>query len=63
MLCRMSPVELDGVVSFLATKPGLIKAIAMHGDIDRPSLLMRRMLPELGLDGLWMAGLLRYALG
>jgi flavin-dependent dehydrogenase len=63
MLCRMSPAELDEVVSFLASKPGLIKAIDMHGDIDRPSLLMRRMLPELSLEGLWMARMLRHVLG
>jgi geranylgeranyl reductase family protein len=62
-LNRMSPAEIDEVVSFLSKKPLLIKTIEEHGDIDRPSSLMARMLPQVGLDGLWLAKLLRHALG
>ncbi len=63
MLNKMSNAELDDVVDYLARKPRLLKTIEEHGDIDRPSLLMIRMLPELGLEGIWMARLLRHALG
>jgi hypothetical protein len=62
-LNRMSPAEIDEVVSFLSRKPALIRTMEEHGDIDRPSVLMARMLPQVGLDGLWLAKLLRHALG
>ena len=63
MLNRMSAKECDELVSYLAARPGLIKSIEEHGDIDRPSRLMVRMLRRLDWDGLKLAGLLRYALG
>ena len=63
MLNRMSAKECDGLVSYLAAKPALIKTIEEHGDIDRPSRLMMKMLRHLDWDGLKLAGLLRYALG
>lgn len=63
MLNKMSHAELDGVVGYLAGKPRLIKAIEEHGDIDRPSHLMARMLRHLDWDAIKLAGLLRYALG
>ena len=63
MLNKMSASELDGVVGYLARKPGLIRAIEEHGDIDRPSRLMARMLRHLDWDAVKLAGLLRYALG
>jgi len=63
MLNRMSDKELDEVISYLAGKPRLIKTIEEHGDIDRPSRLMMKMLRHLDWDGLKLAGLLRYALG
>jgi len=62
MMNRMSAAELDEVVSFLAGKPEMLRIIEEHGDIDRPSRLIAKMLPHLGLDGLRLAGLLRYAL-
>jgi digeranylgeranylglycerophospholipid reductase len=62
-LNRMSPAEIDEAISCLSRKPALIKTIEDHGDIDRPSVLMARMIPQLGLDGLWLAKLLRHALG
>ena len=63
MLNKMSNAELDGVIGYLAGKPGLIRAIEKHGDIDRPSRLMARMLRHLDWDAIKLAGLLRYALG
>lgn len=62
MLARMSAAELDEVVGFLAAKPEILRIIEEHGDIDRPSLLLARMLPHLGLEGLRLARLLRHAL-
>ncbi|MFZ2470685.1 MAG: NAD(P)/FAD-dependent oxidoreductase [Methanothrix sp.] len=63
MLGKMSAAELDELVSYLASKPRLIKAIEEHGDIDRPSLLLTRMLRHLDWDAIRLARLLGYALG
>jgi digeranylgeranylglycerophospholipid reductase len=63
LLSRMSQAELDEALTFLAGKPELLKAIEDYGDIDRPSILMARMLPHVGLDGIKLARLLRHALG
>lgn len=62
LLNRMSDQELDEVIGYLASKPGLIKTIEEHGDIDRPSVLMAKMVPKIGLDGLKLARLLRHIL-
>ena len=62
LLNRMGQDELDEALSFLARKPELLKAIEEHGDIDRPSILMARMLPHVGLNGIKLARLLRHAL-
>jgi len=62
LLNRMSDQELDEVLGYLAGKPGLIKTIEEHGDIDRPSVLMAKMLPKLGLDGLKLARFLKHVL-
>ncbi len=62
MLNRMSAAELDELVGYLAGKSRLIKAIEEHGDIDRPSRLMARMLHHLDWDAIRLARLLRYAL-
>ncbi len=40
-----------------------MRIIEEHGDIDRPSRLMARMLLHLDWDAVRLAGLLRYALG
>ena len=63
MLGKMSAAELDELVGYLAGKPRLIKAIEEHGDIDRPSRLMARMLRHLDWDAIRLARLLGYALG
>jgi geranylgeranyl reductase family protein len=62
MLGKMSDAELDELVGYLAKKPSLIEAIEEHGDIDRPSLLMARMLRHLDWDAIRLARLLGYAL-
>ena len=62
MLNKMSNAELDQAISYLAGKPRLIKTIEEHGDIDRPSRLMVKMLRHLDWDSLKLAWLLRYAL-
>jgi len=62
MLLRMSSSELDELVGYLARKPRLIKAIEEHGDIDRPSRLMAKMLRYLDWDAIRLARLLGYAL-
>lgn len=63
MLNKMSAAELDELVGYLASKSSLIKAIEEHGDIDRPSRLMGRMLRHLDWDAVRLARLLGYALG
>ncbi|MDQ1262085.1 MAG: digeranylgeranylglycerophospholipid reductase [Euryarchaeota archaeon] len=62
MLGKMSDAQLDELVGYLAGKPRLIKAIEEHGDIDRPSRLMARMLRHLDWDAIRLARLLGYAL-
>jgi len=62
ILNKMSDAQLDELVGYLAGKPRLIKAIEEHGDIDRPSRLMARMLRHLDWDGIRLARLLGYAL-
>ncbi len=63
MLSKMDDAELDELVGYLARKPRLIKAIEEHGDIDRPSRLMARMLRHLDWDAIRLAWLMGYALG
>ena len=63
ILSKMSAAELDELVGYLASKPGIIKTIEEHGDIDRPSRLMASMLRHLDWDAIRLARLLRYALG
>jgi digeranylgeranylglycerophospholipid reductase len=63
LLNRMDNEELDEAFSFLARKPELLKVIEEHGDIDRPSILLARMSPHIGLDGLRLIRLIKYALG
>ncbi len=63
LLNRISPAELDEVVSILGKKPKLLRAIEEQGDIDRPSHLLARMLPLLDWDAVRLASLLRHVLG
>lgn len=62
MMNRMSTAEMDEVVGFLAGKPQILRIIEEQGDIDRPSHLMARMLPHMGMEGLRLARMLRHAL-
>jgi digeranylgeranylglycerophospholipid reductase len=63
LLSRMSESELDEAFAFLSRKPELLKVIEENGDIDRPSILIARILPHMGLDGLRMGRLLRHIIG
>jgi digeranylgeranylglycerophospholipid reductase len=63
LLNKMNSSQLDEAFGLLAKKPELIRTIEEHGDIDRPSILMAKMLPHLGMDGLKLAKFIRFALG
>ncbi len=63
LLNRMSAEDLEEVVGFMARKPEILKTIETHGDIDRPSILMLKMLPHLGLEAIGLAKFLKYCLG
>jgi flavin-dependent dehydrogenase len=52
LIHRARAEQLDELVGLLARKKVLKRAIEEHGDIDRPSLLLGRMIPHIGLDGL-----------
>jgi digeranylgeranylglycerophospholipid reductase len=52
LIQRARAEQLDELVSLLAKKQSLRRAIEEHGDIDRPSLLLKKIMPHLGLDGL-----------
>jgi flavin-dependent dehydrogenase len=52
LLHKARAEQLDELVGLLARKKVLQRAIEEHGDIDRPSLLLGKMMPHLGLDGL-----------
>jgi digeranylgeranylglycerophospholipid reductase len=58
MLNKMNPADLDEFVAYLANKPRLLRTIEEHGDIDRPSLLMAKMLQNLDWDAIRLARLL-----
>jgi flavin-dependent dehydrogenase len=62
LLNKMTSSQLDEVLGILAKKPELIRTIEEHGDIDRPSVLLAKMLPHLGMDGLKLAKFIRFAL-
>jgi flavin-dependent dehydrogenase len=62
-LTRMRPVEIDELIGFMARKPEMLRAIEEHGDIDRPSVLMMKMLPHMGLGAIGLAKFLRYCVG
>ncbi|MDM7912248.1 MAG: NAD(P)/FAD-dependent oxidoreductase, partial [Methanotrichaceae archaeon] len=63
LLNRMSAAELDELVRYLGRKPDLLKTIENYGDVDRPSVLMLKMLPRLGLEAIGLARFLKYCLG
>jgi digeranylgeranylglycerophospholipid reductase len=63
LLTRMSSKDLDETIQYLGKRPDLIKIIVDHGDIDRPSLLMAKILPRIGFDGIKLVKLIKHALG
>ena len=63
MLNKMNSADLDEVVAYLANNPRLLKTIEEHGDIDRPSILMAKMLQCLDWDAIRLARMLYHILG
>ncbi|MCJ7443563.1 MAG: NAD(P)/FAD-dependent oxidoreductase [Methanotrichaceae archaeon] len=63
LLTKMSNADLDEVIEYLEKRPDLMNIIINHGDVDRPSELMMKMLPRIGLSGIKLIRLMRYALG
>lgn len=59
MMNNLTDDELDEVFCYLGRNSHLLRTIEEHGDIDRPSQLIRKMLPHIGFDGLKLARLLR----
>jgi digeranylgeranylglycerophospholipid reductase len=62
LLSGMSDDELDEVIGYLGRKPSLLRVVEEHGDIDRPSVLLAKILPHVGLDGIKLAGMLSRAI-
>ncbi|MCQ8903452.1 MAG: NAD(P)/FAD-dependent oxidoreductase [Methanothrix sp.] len=50
ILRHMSDGDIDRMISRIAERPDIIRAIELHGDIDRPSRLLLRVLPLLAGD-------------
>lgn len=63
MMNKMTAAETDELIGYIASRPRLIRTIEEHGDIDRPSKLMARMLLQLDWDAIRLARLLGHALG
>ena len=63
MMNKMTAAETDELIGYIASRPRLIRTIEEHGDIDRPSKLMARLLLQLDWDAIRLARLLGYALG
>lgn len=55
MMNRMTDDELDLVFGHLGTKESLIEIIEAHGDLDRPSTVIKKIMPRLGLSDLKIA--------
>jgi geranylgeranyl reductase family protein len=62
MLDSLCMKDKDEILSAIASRPGLIRTIEEHGDIDHPGIVAARLLPGLGLAGLRLAGVLSRAL-
>ncbi|HRW83521.1 MAG TPA: NAD(P)/FAD-dependent oxidoreductase [Methanothrix sp.] len=58
MRAGMADSELDDLVRFLAGREDLVGIIEEYGDIDRPSRVIKKVAPRMGLFGLRMAKVL-----
>jgi digeranylgeranylglycerophospholipid reductase len=58
MMAGMTDSELDDLVRLLADRDDLVRMIEEDGDIDRPSVVIRKVAPRMGLAGLRMAKIL-----
>ena len=63
LLTRMSNEDIDEAIQYLGKRPDLIKVIVDQGEIDQPSLLMIKILPRIGFDGIKLIKLIKHALG
>jgi geranylgeranyl reductase family protein len=63
ILCSMTAYDLEEMVSYLASRPELLEIVEEHGDVDRPSRLLARMLPKMGLWGLKLGAALTWKWG
>jgi geranylgeranyl reductase family protein len=61
ILNSLTDRQLDDILSYIERKPRLIRTIEEHGDIDRPSLLFRRMILHIDLEGIAIARMIRKA--
>jgi digeranylgeranylglycerophospholipid reductase len=59
MINNLTDDELDEVFCYLGRNSHILRIIEEQGDIDRPSKLIRKMIPHIGIDGLKLARLLR----
>jgi len=59
ILRRMSDKEIDMVIRTIASRPDAIRAIEEHGDIDRPSRVLLRVLPMISRDLSFVSTILR----
>ncbi|HOK58083.1 MAG TPA: NAD(P)/FAD-dependent oxidoreductase [Methanothrix sp.] len=58
-LRRMSDGDIDMMIRKIASRPEVIRAIEKHGDIDRPSRVILRVLTMLALDLSFIRTILR----
>jgi digeranylgeranylglycerophospholipid reductase len=62
LLTRMTNKDIDEAIQYLGKRSDLIKIILDQGDIDQPSLLMMKILPRIGFDGIKLIKLIKKAL-
>ncbi len=55
MRAGMTDSEIDDLLSYLGDREHLIRMIETEGDIDRPSRVIRKVSPRIGLAGIRMA--------
>ncbi|HII06069.1 MAG TPA: NAD(P)/FAD-dependent oxidoreductase [Methanotrichaceae archaeon] len=58
MMAGMTDEELDDLIRDLSKREDLIRMIEECGDIDRPSVVIRKVAPRMGLAGLKLAKIL-----
>ncbi len=59
ILRRMSDEDIDMMIRKIASRPEVVRAIESHGDIDRPSRVLLRILVMLAPDLSFIGTILR----